>query len=321
MRLFFLQHKFARTTAQRNFLKSYEAYPLKRLDKKPNLLKKRLLLTILVYVYYGLQDYEALIEIEKKRIALLQENADSAHISPFLVYSYYRNLLWIYLSNNQYKQHHQLLQALQKDPRVLGVSDVGFYAIKLSLAQAISSMYADLNKHRYASAYRQIKPIWIVFQHKKIDWDIELLVQSLILFLNTTFCLGKFEECLEWLNYMEQEIPSSYLLPYQNMGKIAHLLIHDGLGHQKLIENIIESTRIRLYRKFNFFFVANTFLKYFRRRIKTKPQNRTDVLIKYQLEMEQIAQQEAQKGFFILFNFIDWFEAEIKACYIADLYK
>ena len=321
LRLFFLKHKFARTKEQSAQLKSYETYPLRVLDQTSNPLKKRLLLTILIYVYYGLQDYESLIGIEKKRIALLNEGWATAHISPFLVYSFHRNLLWIYLTNNQYQKHQKLLIALRKDPSISILSAASYYAVKLSLAQSVSSMYAYVNRQYYSKAYRQIQPIWTIFKHNKAHYDLELLIQSLILFLNTTFCLGKFDECLQWLNFIEQEIPASYLLPYQNMGKVAHLLIHHGLGNDRLIENMLESTRIRLYRKFNFFYVANTFLKFFRRKIKHKSDDPKELLIKYQSEMQQIAKQEAQKGFFILFNFVDWFEAEIKACYIADLYK
>lgn len=321
LRLFFLEHKFARSEQQRAYLIGFESAPLLALETASNPLIRRLLLTILVYVYYGLQDYEKLIDIEQKRIALFNKNGAAAHVSPFLVYSYHRNLLWIYLSSKQYNKHQQLAQSLSKDKALAILSQSNYYSIKFKLAMSISSMYGDVNRQQYAKAYRHINAIWAVFQAQKAQPDTELLIQSLILFLNTCFCLGKYEECLRWLNYIEQQIPQSYLMPYQNMGKIAHLLIHHGLGHHRLLENMLESTRIRLYRKFNFFYVANTFLKCLRRLTKNKYTDKKEILMKYQHEMKAIAQQEGQQGFFILFNFVDWFEASLKDCYIADLYK
>jgi hypothetical protein len=35
--------------------------------------------------------------------------------------------------------------------------------------------------------------------------------------------------------------------------------------------------------------------------------------------MEVLAQQEGQKGFFILFNFVDWFDSKLQERTIADL--
>ena len=35
--------------------------------------------------------------------------------------------------------------------------------------------------------------------------------------------------------------------------------------------------------------------------------------------MEKIADKEDQKGFFIMFNFVDWFDSKIQNCSIANL--
>ena len=154
----------------------------------------------------------------------------------------------------------------------------------------------------------------------KSHWDIDFLAQSLILFINTSFCLGKYDESYKWLNFLEREIPQTYVLPYQNMGKIAHLLIHNSLGNDKMVQNMLESTRIRLYRKFSFFSVANTFLKYFKRKVKCKTDDaQKKLLIQYKEQMQVVSQKKEQKGFFILFNFVDWFDAEIQNCSIVDL--
>ena len=103
------------------------------------------------------------------------------------------------------------------------------------------------------------------------------------------------------------------------MGKIAHLLIHDGLGDVKYIQNVLESTRIRLYRKHDFFEVASLFLKFFKKKKNQSQEAEQALLLEYKQKMQILAQQEGQKGFFILFNFVDWFDSKLQARTIADL--
>lgn len=320
LRLFFLKHKFARTKSQKDFLMTFvERYePL--LKKEDNLLKRRLLLTILIYTYYGLQAYDKLIETEKERLNLLHKNALSAHISPFLVYAYHRNLLWILLSNKNYQAHQYLVEQLNDKRYLTGLKMSPFYTIKLTIAKAVSELYAYVEQKHYHQAYHEIESLWELHKIYPKHWDANLLVHSLILFINTTFCLGKYPETIHWLHLLERDVPQPYLLPYRNMGKIAHLLIHDALGDQQYVQNLLESTRIRLYRKHNFFEVADIFLKYLKKQIKTTNSLERHQLLKhYKAKMEQIAGQEEQKGFFILFNFVDWFDSKLEACPIAYL--
>ncbi|BDS14927.1 hypothetical protein [Aureispira anguillae] len=320
LRLFFLKQKFARTKAQKNFLLTFVELYEPQLKIEKNLLKRRLLLTILIYTYYGLQEYAKLIVTEKKRLALLDEDAISAHISPFLVYAYHRNLLWILLSNKNYKEHQYLVKHLSEPSSIKGLANSKFYTIKLTIAKSVTQLYAKVAQQHYHQAYHQIEQLWQLQKDYQKYWDTSLLVHSLILFINTTFCLGKYNETISWLRLLEQDIPQTYLLPYQNMGKIAHLLIHDGLEDYQYVQNVLESTRIRLYRKHDFFEVATVFLKYFKQQVNlTNTLEQQKLLLKYKAAMEKVAKQEGQKGFFILFNFVDWFDSKLKKCAIANL--
>lgn len=319
LRLFFLKHNFARTTAQRTFLLRFLAKNKTALVEEENSLKQRLLLTILIYVHYGLQDYKELLLTEKKRLELLEGVAFKAHISPFLVYAYHRNLLWILLRNKDYKAHQLLMDKMQANNYWKGTFTADFYPIKLEIAEKVTQLYACVEQGHYLPAYHQMKGLWALHQKTIKYWDTNLLVNTLILFINTTFCLGKYEETIDWLQMLEQDVPPAHLLPYRNMGKIAHLLIHDALGDDKYIQNVLESTRIRLYRKHDFFEVASLFLKFFK---KGKDQNKSSnqvLLLAYKQKMEVLAQQEGQKGFFILFNFVDWFDSKLQERTIADL--
>jgi hypothetical protein len=320
LRLFFLQHQFARNKEQKELLLGYLVTTKGALSKEQNLLRKRLLLTIHIYVYYGLQDFENLVDTEKKRLELLDENWSAAHISPFLAYAYHRNLWWILLSNKNYKEYENLVKNRKGNIAFSRLANSPFYTIKLAIAKEVTLVYAEIAQQHYHQAYHRIKDLWALYGKYPKHWDTNLSVRTFILFINTTFCLGKYEESLQWLNVFEQEISQNYTLPYRNMGKVASLLIHDGLGHTKFIENALESTRIRLYRKHNFFDVANVFLKYFKRQVKAKtPTAEKKLLVQYQAQMQQIAMQEEQKGFFILFNFVDWFDSKLQNCAIADL--
>ncbi|MCH2023242.1 MAG: hypothetical protein MK207_12255 [Saprospiraceae bacterium] len=320
LRLFFLEHQFGRNNKHRAFLKSFIEKTHFQLNKEHNLLKKRMLLTILIYVYYGLQDFEQLIATEKQRLDLLNQNWAASHISPFLAFAYHRNLLWVLLSNKNYKEHFALVNNMDNMLIFTLLYKSSFYTIKLKIASAVTLLYAEVKQQHYHQAYHQINKLWKMYIDYEKNWDLNLLVQSFILFINTTFCLGKYEESYNWLLFFEKNIPQTYVLPYQNMGKITHLLIHDGLGNHKLIQNKIESTRIRLYRKFAFFEVANTFLKFFKRRVKCKSEeDQLKLLIQYKKQMEKIADKEDQKGFFIMFNFVDWFDSKIQNCSIANL--
>ena len=148
LRLFFLEHKFARSENQQAFLKGFVAKAINLLETEENLLKKRLLLTILIYAYYGLQDFEPLIVTEKKRIELLDRNWAAAHLSPFLVFAYHRNLLWIFLSNKQYKEHLHLLDNVKNVQSLSLLQNSDFYAVKLNIAAALSTMYAEVNQQK-----------------------------------------------------------------------------------------------------------------------------------------------------------------------------
>jgi hypothetical protein len=319
LRLFFLKQNFARTAEQRSFLLQFLSKHETALKREKNSLKQRLLLTILIYVYYGLQDYKQLLSTETKRLKLLEEVAFEAHVSPFLVYAYHRNLLWILLRNKNYKAHERLRQKMQKNNYWKATFTADFYTIKLEIADKVTQLYARVEQGQYSPAYHQMKVLWRLHENTTKYWDTNLLVNTLILCINTTFCLGKYEETIDWLQLLEQEVPPAYLLPYRNMGKIAHLLIHDALGDVKYIQNVLESTRIRLYRKHDFFEVASLFLKFFK---KNNTQNQADekaLLLEYKQKMEVVAQQEGQKGFFILFNFVDWFDSKLEKNTIANL--
>lgn len=319
LRLFFLKHNFARTSDQRAFLWQIVSNYEPILKREENSLKQRLLLTILIYAYYGLQDYKQLLLTEKKRLELLEKVTFKAHISPFLIYAYHRNLLWILLRNKEYKAHQLLGQKMQENKYWKATFTADFYTIKLEIAEKVSQLYAAVEQGHYSPAYHQMKTLWILYQNKTKYWDTNLFVNTLILFINTTFCLGKYEETIDWLQWLEQEVPPAYLLPYRNMGKIAHLLLHDALGDVQYIQNVLESTRIRLYRKHDFFEVASLFLKFFK---KKRQQNKADnqaLLIEYKQKMEAVAEQEGQKGFFILFNFVDWFDSQLQKSTIANL--
>jgi len=320
LRLFFLQHQFARNKEQKELLLQYLIGTKEALNKEQNLLRKRLLLTIHIYAYYGLQDFKNLVGTEKKRLELLEQSWSRAHISPFLVYAYHRNLWWVLLSNKNYKEYGSLVKNMKDNTAFRWLANSSFYSIKLTIAKEVTLVYAEIAQHHYHQAYHRIKDLWALYEKYPNHWDTNLSVRTFILFINTTFCLGKYEESLQWLNLFEQEISQNYTLPYRNMGKVASLLIHDGLGHRKFIENGLESTRIRLYRKHDFFDVANVFLKYFKRQVKVKtPEAQKKLLLQYQAQMQQIAAQEEQKGFFILFNFVDWFDSKLQNCAIADL--
>lgn len=318
LRLFYLQHQFARTKEQKSFLLHALSESQKLLEKEENPLKKRLLLTINIYAYYGLQDYENLILTEQKRLDLLHENATAAQITPFLKFAYHRNLLWILLRSKNYKAHQDLLGNIQQSPVLFENSN--YYNIKLQIAQDITTLYAQLEQRHYHQAYHLIPHLWQLYKKYPNYWDNNLLINSIILFMNISFCLGKYSESLEWLNWLEQNIAQSYLLPYHNMGRVVHLLIHDGLNNHQYIRNVLESTRIKLYRKQNFFEIATVFLKYFKRSsiIKTT-EEKEKLLLQYKKQMQEIAQQEEQKGFFILFNFVNWFDCKLKNCTIAEL--
>lgn len=319
LRLFFLKHNFARTSEQRAFLEQMLSKYETASSNAKNSLEQRLLLTILIYVYYGLQDYKQLLSTEKKRLELLEEVAFEAHISPFLIYAYHRNLLWILLRNKDYKAHQLLRQKMQSNHYWKAKSSTDFYTIKLEIAVRVTQLYACVDQGQYSPAYHQMKELWLLHQNTTKYWDTNLLVNTLILFINTTFCLGKYEETIDWLQLLEQEVPPAYLLPYRNMGKIAHLLIHDALGDVKYIQNVLESTRIRLYRKHDFFEVASLFLKFFKKKNSQKEGNNDRLLLEYKQKMEIVAQQEGQKGFFILFNFVDWFDSKLQKRTIAKL--
>jgi hypothetical protein len=319
LRLFFLKHNFARTAAQRTFLLQFISKNEPTLATEKNHLKQRLLLTVLIYVYYGLQDYKQLLSTEKKRLELLEKVAFKAHISPFLVYAYHRNLLWILLRNKDYKAHQLLLQKMRANKYWKATFTADFYTIKLEIAKKVSQLYACVEQGHYSPAYHQMKELWALRQNTIRYWDTNLLVNTLILFINTTFCLGKYEETIDWLQLLEQEVPPAYLLPYRNMGKIAHLLIHDALGDTRYIQNVLESTRIRLYRKHDFFEVASLFLKFFKKKNNQSQVRYQALLLEYKQKMEVVAQQEGQKGFFILFNFVDWFDSKLQKSTIANL--
>jgi hypothetical protein len=319
LRLFFLKHKFARTAAQKIFLLQFLSDNKVTLAQEKNSLKRRLLLTILIYVYYGLQDYKQLLLTEKKRLELLEKSAFGAHISPFLVYAYHRNLLWILLRNKDYTAHQLLVQKIQGSNYWKGSFTATFYTIKLEIAEKVTQLYARVEQGHYRPAYPQMKELWTLYQTQIKYWDTNLLVNTLILFMNTTFCLGKYGETIDWLRLIEQEVPPAHLLPYRNMGKIAHLLLHDALGDEKYIQNVLESTRIRLYRKHDFFEVASLFLAFFKKKNNQKEENNQALLLQYKQKMQTVARQEGQKGFFILFNFVDWFDSKLQNCTIADL--
>lgn len=318
LRLFFLKQKFVRTKEQKTFLLQFLDNNEAALKIEKNNLKRRLLMTILIYVYYGLQDYKALLSVEKKRLELL-EVSFKAHVSPFLAYAYHRNLLWISLQNKDYTAHQVLVEQMNEPNYLKRVVRSNFYIVKLNIAKKATALYACVEQGHYRPAYHQIKALWELHQRTSTYWDSNLLVNTLILFMNTTFCLGKYEETIDWLQLLELDIPAADLLPYRNMGKIAHLLIHDGLGDYQYIQNVLESTRIRLYRKHEFFEVANVFLQFFRKKIGSKNVDREELLRTYKAKMEVVAAQEGQKGFFILFNFVDWFDSKLQNCSIADL--
>ncbi len=319
LRLFFLEHNFARTAEHKAFLLQYLSPCERELKREQNQLKRRLLLTILVYVYYGLQDYKSLLLTEKRRLGLLDKDAFGAHISPFLVYAYHRNLLWILLRNKNYAAHQLLVQKMQENDYWKGRFTSNFYAVKLEIAEKVTQLYARVEQGHYRPAYHQIDQLWSFYQQTEKHWDSNLLVHALIVFMNTTFCLGKYNETIDWLQWLERKIPPSDLLPYRNMGKIAHLLIHDGLGASQYIRNVLESTRIRLYRKHAFFEVASLFLKFFKKKINRSVVVEEALLLEYKKKMEKVAVQEGQKGFFILFNFVDWFDSKLQHCTIAAL--
>lgn len=319
LRLFFLKHNFARTTAHKAFLLQFLSNNETALVQEKNSLKRRLLLTILIYVHYGLQDYKQLLSTEKKRLELIKNAAFNAHISPFLVYAYHRNLLWILLRNKDYKAHQLFVQEIRTNPYWKVGFTSTFYTIKLDLAEKVTQLYARVEQGHYLPAYHQVNDLWRLYQQTMKYWDTNLFVNTLILFMNTTFCLGKYEETIDWLQLLEQEVPPAHLLPYRNMGKIAHLLIHEALGDEKYIQNVLESTRIRLYRKHDFFEVASLFLKFFKKKSQQKQGTDQALLLEYKEKMEAVAQQEGQKGFFILFNFVDWFDSKLQKTTIANL--
>lgn len=319
LRLFFLKHNFARTAEHKAFLLQFLSKHKERLVQEKNSLKQRLLLTILIYVYYGLQDYRQLLYTEKKRLELLEEVTFEAHISPFLVYAYHRNLLWILLRNKDYKAHQLLIQKMRAKDYWKATFIATFYTIKLKIAEKVTQLYASVEQRHYSPAYHQMKALWAWYQDTTRYWDTNLLVNTLILFMNITFCLGKYEETIDWLQLLEQEVPPADLLPYRNMGKIAHLLIHDALGDSTYIQNVLESTRIRLYRQHDFFEIANLFLKFFKKKMNQNQATERALLLEYKQKMEVLAQQEGQKGFFILFNFVDWFDSKWEGVAIADL--
>lgn len=320
LRLFYLKHQFARTTTQKTFLLSMAKVYNQQLETEQNSLKKRLLLTILIYVYYGLQDYKQLIGLERQRLNLWKENYWAAHISPFLIYAYHRNLLWILLTDKQYAAHQALVEQLEQSKILVGLENSSFYTIKLTLAKTVTQLYAKVAQQQYYEAYQQISALWQLQEEYPKHWDENLLVHSLILCMQTTFCLGKYKEAMHWLHVLERDVSKAYLLPYKNMGKIAHVLIHHALGDEKYVQNILKSTRIQLYRKHEFFEIATIFLKYFKQQLKTNTKENKHLLLRqYKQELEQIAVQEGQKGFFILFNFVDWFDSQLKGCTIAEL--
>ena len=83
---------------------------------------------------------------------------------------------------------------------------------------------------------------------------------------------------------------------------------------------MINSTRNKLYTDRSFYEVASLFLKFFQKYYQSSQEsNREELLRKYKNIIVEISEKEEQKGFFVLFNFVDWFEASIKHCTIDNL--
>ena len=319
LRLFFLKHKFARDQQQKNFLNAFHE-KIEIYKNEDNLLIRRLFLTIKIYIYYGLQDFENMIRTEHLRIDLQFNGQTEAHISPFLVFAYHRNILWVLLNGGRFEAYYKHLEALNHTRVLDTILFSTFYEKKLLLVQDISSIYAFIALRQYHNAYHNIDALWSQYKDQRSYWDMSMLINSLILFMNCCFCLGRYQEALKWLMHLEMEVPKNYLSAYRNMGKIAHMMIHFSLGNHKVVRNMINSTRNKLYADRSFYEVASLFLKFFNKYYHSSQEsNQEELLRKYKNIIVEISEKEEQKGFFVLFNFVDWFEASIKHCTIDNL--
>lgn len=319
LRLFFLKHKFARDEQQKIYLNGFHE-KIQIYDKEKNLLIRRLFLTIKIYIYYGLQDFEKMIQTEQSRIDLQFNGQTEAHVSPFLVFAYHRNILWVLLNSGRFEAYYKHLEDLNQAQVLDAIIFSTFYKKKLLLVQDISRFYAFTALRQYHNAYHNIDALWSLYKYQRSYWDMSMLINSLILFMNCCFCLGRYQEALKWLMHLEMEVPKNYLSAYRNMGKIAHMMIHFSLGNHKVVKNMINSTRNKLYVNRSFYEVASLFLKFFHKYYNCDQEEKQKELFKkYKKIIVEISEKEEQKGFFVLFNFVDWFEASINNCTIDNL--
>ncbi|MCH2043686.1 MAG: hypothetical protein MK212_06050 [Saprospiraceae bacterium] len=319
LRLFFLEHQFIRNKEHKVYLEQMLEDATQALENEPTALEKRYLYTKLVYTYYGLQNFEQLEQIEYKRLLLVEQNFHKAHLIPFFWYVYQRNYVWFLMLNGEFGELYKFLN--EKTSFVLDLPvHSNFYRHKLEITFQVSRFYGEALRANFKQAYKQIPALANLYSATKGYWDIEVITRVVILFMYITFCLEKYQESDYWLRYLESEIPQHYLLPYQNIGKIAQLLIHDGLGNERFVKNCLEPTRIQLYRKQRFFEVANFFIKLFRRLLSTQDMDeRKELLLNSRPKLVEISKQPEKRGFFLLFNFVDWVDSKLEGISIAEL--
>lgn len=322
LRLFFLEHRFIRNQAQQAQLQEWLLESSQALVEENNPLKRRLLLTILIYIFYAFQNFEELFKTELQRLTLVQEQAWAAHISPFLTYAFHRNLLWLTLQTQQYAQYDQTLNNIPSIYKLPSVKYSNYYKTKLEIAATVSQLIKAVETFHFREAYLQLPQIKQLYKTSSSFFDMDVLMRTAILSMYVSFSVQKYEESLYWLNFIDQDIAAASKLPYQNIGKIVGLLIHDALGNKRLIQNMLVSTRIRLYKKQQFFDVATLFVKLFQKLSKTTDLGAEQALLKtYKIKLKAISDLPERKGFFVLFNFLDWFDSKLQGISIADLLR
>lgn len=322
LRLFFLEHRFIRNPIQQTKLQEWLLATQQALSTEMNPLKRRLLLTILIYIFYAFQNFEQLFKTELQRLALVHQEAWAAHISPFLTYAFHRNLLWLTLQTQQYAQYETTLSSIPTIYQLPSVKYSTYYKTKLEIAATVSQLIKEVETFHFREAYLKIPQVKQLYKTASAFFDMDVLMRAAILAMYISFSVQKYEESLYWLNFIDQDIPNSSKLPYQNIGKIVGLLIHDALGNKRLIQNMLASTRIRLYKKQQFFDVATLFVKLFQKLIKTKTLEEEQQLLKtYKIKLQAISTLPERRGFFVLFNFLDWFDSKLQGVSIADLLR
>ncbi|MCP4443081.1 MAG: hypothetical protein GY810_29595 [Aureispira sp.] len=322
LRLFFLEHGFIRNQEQQIQLKEWLIEAEVALKQEDNPLNRRLLLTILTYISYAFQNFEQLFNTELQRLELVNQAAWSAHISPFLTYAFHRNLLWLTLQTKQYAQYDTTIQNISNIYKLPSVKYSTYYKTKLEIAATVSQLIKSVETFHFREAYLQIPQIKQLYKTAAVFFDMDVLMRAAILSVYVSFSLQKYEESLYWLQFMDMNVQQSSKLPYQNIGKIVGLLIHDALGNKRLIQNMLTSTRIGLYRKQQFFDVATLFIKLFQKLSKTTSAEEEKNLLKiYRTKLQAISQKPERRGFFVLFNFLDWFDSKLQGISIADLLR